>query len=250
MDNLELWNKVKQAPPSALKPIQAGRLKGKSDISPQWRYQALTEQFGPCGEGWRYEIQKIWNEPGANEETFVFAHINLFFIRINTGQRCWSEAIPGIGGSKVIQREWDKTNKAWKLYNNDEGYKMAVTDALGTACKMLGVAADVYMGLWDGSKYTGGNGGKPSPAPAAKAPPKVAYVTAKQYADLLKVGAGMDLNKDEVGKVAAWYRKSDKMTAAEAASLIKNWDSEFNKFLDAREQYEAHGPDKEFGDEG
>ena len=30
---------------------------------------------------------------------------------------------------------------------------MATTDALGVAMKHLGVAADVYMGLWDGSKY-------------------------------------------------------------------------------------------------
>ena len=39
------------------------------------------------------------------------------------------------------------------LYSNDEGYKMAVTDALGTAMKMLGVAAEVYLGNFDGSKY-------------------------------------------------------------------------------------------------
>ena len=30
---------------------------------------------------------------------------------------------------------------------------MAVTDAFSTALKMLGVAADIYAGRWDGSKY-------------------------------------------------------------------------------------------------
>ena len=30
---------------------------------------------------------------------------------------------------------------------------MAVTDAIGTAMKMIGVAADIYFGKWDGSKY-------------------------------------------------------------------------------------------------
>jgi hypothetical protein len=40
-----------------------------------------------------------------------------------------------------------------RLHTSDEGYKMAVTDALGTALKMLGVGADVYAGRWDGSKY-------------------------------------------------------------------------------------------------
>jgi hypothetical protein len=39
------------------------------------------------------------------------------------------------------------------MHSNDEGYKMAITDALSVAMKSLGVAADIYMGLWDGSKY-------------------------------------------------------------------------------------------------
>ena len=30
---------------------------------------------------------------------------------------------------------------------------MAITHALSTAMKMLGMAADIYAGMWDGSKY-------------------------------------------------------------------------------------------------
>ncbi|MFH4181117.1 hypothetical protein WDA55_23970, partial [Acinetobacter baumannii] len=40
-----------------------------------------------------------------------------------------------------------------KLVAIDEGYKKAVTDALGVAFKAIGVAADVYLGNFDGSKY-------------------------------------------------------------------------------------------------
>ena len=39
------------------------------------------------------------------------------------------------------------------LYCNDEGFKMAITDALGTALKMLGVAADIYQGGNHDTKY-------------------------------------------------------------------------------------------------
>ena len=53
----------------------------------------------------------------------------------------------GIGGSKLVAIEKGSP------VSNDEGYKMAVTDAFSTALKMLGVAADIYAGLWDGSKY-------------------------------------------------------------------------------------------------
>lgn len=159
--NLELWEKLNQPPPSALKPITGGRLKGKSDINPQWRYLALTEQFGPCGIGWKYTIDKLWLEPGSNGEVFAFARISLYVK--SDGE--WSDPIPGIGGSKLIQKE------AGGLYNNDEAYKMTVTDALSVAFKVLGGAADIYMGLWDGSKYRGnGDTNRPSAGPVRRQP--------------------------------------------------------------------------------
>ena len=30
---------------------------------------------------------------------------------------------------------------------------MSITDALSVACKMLGIAADIYAGAWDGTQY-------------------------------------------------------------------------------------------------
>ena len=57
-DNLRFYEQLRNVPQGALKPIQAGRLKGKSDINPVWRIQAMTSVFGPCGIGWKYEIVK------------------------------------------------------------------------------------------------------------------------------------------------------------------------------------------------
>ena len=140
---MEIWNKFSKPPVSALKTIQAGRLKGKSDINPQWRYQAMTEVFGVCGIGWKYEITRLWTEQASYEQVFAFASINLYIRQDDA----WSDAIPAIGGSMLIQKEREG------LHSNDEAYKMAVTDALGTAMKMLGVAAEIYLGNFDGSKY-------------------------------------------------------------------------------------------------
>lgn len=140
---MEAWNKMKRPPAWALRTIQAGRLKGKSDINPQWRYQAMTEVFGPCGIGWKYTIENLWTEPGPDNQVFAFARVSLEVKQDGV----WSEPIPGIGGHMLIVKE--KSG----LHANDEAYKMAVTDALSTAMKMLGVAADVYSGAWDGSKY-------------------------------------------------------------------------------------------------
>lgn len=142
-DNLKIWNAVKQPPKEALRPIQAGRLKGKSDINPQWRYQAMTEQFGPIGIGWYPVIVKEWTEPANGGQVFAFVDI-LLYVKID-GE--WSNGIPGTGGSMLIVQE------THGLHANDEAFKMAYTDALSVAMKMLGFASDVYAGLWDGAKY-------------------------------------------------------------------------------------------------
>jgi hypothetical protein len=144
-EKMQIWNAVKQPPKTALRQIGAGRLKGKTDINPQWRYQAMTEQFGPCGIGWRYEVVRLWQEAGTLDQVFAFAEIKLF---VKEGDK-WSEGIPGIGGSMLIAKE------SSGLHSNDEAYKMAITDALSVAMKMLGVAADVYAGMWDGDRFKG-----------------------------------------------------------------------------------------------
>jgi hypothetical protein len=143
MNNLDLWNKLNKPPPSALKTIGAGRLKGMSDINPQWRLQVMTEHFGQIGIGWYYEIVEMWTEDGAGGELMAFVQINLF--TCNGG--VWSKPIVGIGGSALVAKE------SSGLRANDEGYKMATTDALSVAMKQLGVASAIYEGRWDGSKY-------------------------------------------------------------------------------------------------
>lgn len=104
----------------------------------------MTEQFGICGQGWKYTIDKLWTEQGTAGQVFCFALISVY---VRGQGDTWNDPIPGIGGHMLIEHETKG------LHNNDEGYKMAVTDALSVALKMLGVAADIYLGLWDGSKY-------------------------------------------------------------------------------------------------
>ena len=55
-DNLALYNALRVVPQTAQKEIQAGKLKGFTDINPMWRIKKLTELFGPCGFGWWYRI--------------------------------------------------------------------------------------------------------------------------------------------------------------------------------------------------
>jgi len=142
-DNLKYWNTFNQPPRTALKQIEAGRMKGKTDINPQWRYKAMTETFGVVGIGWKFTVDKMWTEPAANEEIMVFVNVSVY---IKNGD-VWSDPIPGNGGATLVVKE------SSKMYNDDDAFKKATTDALSTAMKMLGVAADIYAGGWDGAKY-------------------------------------------------------------------------------------------------
>jgi nickel-dependent lactate racemase len=144
MEAMETWNSLAHVPKSALKTIVGGRLKGKSDINPQWRYQALTEKFGLCGFGWKYTIEKQWMEKYDNGEIACFVNVNFF---VNDKDNGWSDAIPANGGSMFVSNERNG------VYVSDECYKMAITDAIGTAAKMIGLAADVYLGKTDNNIY-------------------------------------------------------------------------------------------------
>lgn len=143
MENLEIYNAARTVPKEAQKHIGGGRLKGMTDINPMWRIKLLTELFGVCGFGWKYEIVNKWVETAmAKDEITANIEINLY-IKVD-GE--WSAPIPAVGGSMLVASERNG------LYVNDECYKMALTDAISVACKSLGVGADIYWQK-DNTKY-------------------------------------------------------------------------------------------------
>ena len=161
-NNMRIYEAVRSVPQSALKEIKGGKLKGFTDINPMWRIKTMTEQFGLCGIGWKYTIDKQWLEPGYNGTVKAFVNLSLY-IKVD-GE--WSDAIPGTGGSSYISAE------SGSLYTDDECYKKALTDAISVACKALGVGADIY---WEGdrTKYS-------QTSPAAEQPGTVAQAAAQQ----------------------------------------------------------------------
>lgn len=135
--NLDLWNRLSQTDPSATKPFNNGRFNG-TQIDPYYRYKLMTEVFGPIGKGWGYELtDPIFN--GA----MVFIGAKAWYVDTDTKEKLWSS----------IQYGGDVLVKGAKGTPNDEALKMAVTDAVGKALSLIGVAADVYAGQYDDSKY-------------------------------------------------------------------------------------------------
>lgn len=129
---MRFWNKLANVPKEHLKGFsKAGGFRG-TDIKPQWRIQVMTETFGPCGIGW-----------GMTEPSFMSTDDSVHctvgvWVRDEGGEK--SDIVWGVGGTMFGR-------------SNDEAYKMSYTDALGNAMVKLGVASDIYMGYFDGSKY-------------------------------------------------------------------------------------------------
>ena len=216
MENMKIWDAVKQPPSEALKEIVGGRLKGKTDINPQWRYQVMTEQFGMCGVGWMYDV-RVWNEPTVSDQVFAFAEVNLY---IKQGEE-WSDPIPGIGGSMLVTKE------SAGLHASDEGYKMAITDALSVAMKMLGVGANIYAGLYD-SKYQ----------PETKKPPVKKQAKPKEF-DTATLEGALEFLENKYPKVwghtgvAVKMSESYGVTGDTMAELIANLSQEHkDKFIE------------------
>lgn len=224
---VKVYESLARPPKDALREIQAGKLKGKTDINPQWRYKAMTEKFGLVGIGWKYEVQKLWTEQGAGNEKLAFAQIAVF---LKNGET-WSEPIVGIGGSRLVALE------KGAAVSNDEGYKMAVTDAFSTALKMIGVAADIYAGRWNGTKYKNEpqeNAQTPQPPKQAAKPkqpaklpftPKGGESTPEEKARIkelceAKYADGKRIFSNEEIKTYSGYRQTK--TARELIAFIEN----------------------------
>ena len=130
-DNKIYWDQLKKTDPRFTKRINKG-FGEITTIDPQWQIGKMTEVFGPVGIGWGYTVQYTYTEQ------LVFAEVSI-----------WTEAYSNIYGPVCsVQKLWRKTGAL-----DDEAPKKAMTDAMTKALSHLGVSADVFLGMFDNSKY-------------------------------------------------------------------------------------------------
>jgi hypothetical protein len=134
-----LWLKLGKTDPAQTKAFnRAGGFRGTA-VKPMWVMQRLTEEFGPCGVGWGVDEPKF-EVVQAGGEVLIYCTVG-----------CWhgqmQNTLYGVGGDKVSAKRGDG------VFNDDEAFKKAYTDAIMNAFKFIGVAADVHMGRFDDNKY-------------------------------------------------------------------------------------------------
>ncbi len=140
-ENTALWDKLGKTDPSHTKTFKrAGGFSGTA-IKPMWSYRRMTEEFGPCGVGWGINQPSFQVVPNpASEEILVYCTVAVWH-----GER--DRIVFGVGGDKVAGK-----NK-FGAVTDDEAFKKAFTDAVTNALKLIGVGADVHMGMFDDNKY-------------------------------------------------------------------------------------------------
>jgi len=140
MTNTAIWDALSKTDPKHTKQFKrAGGFSGTA-MKPIWIVKRMTEQFGPCGQGWginRPEFQ-VEHTP---DESLVYCYVSIWH-----GSR--ENEIWGVGGDKVRT-----TRKSGDVFTDDEAFKKAFTDAVNNALKYLGIGADIHMGQFDDSKY-------------------------------------------------------------------------------------------------
>lgn len=150
MSNTDLWDKLGKTDPKHTKPFKrAGGFEGTA-IKPMFSYRRLTEEFGPCGTGWGVNEPVFQVVPGHNNEVLVFCTVSGWYLH---GDK--QRMVYGVGGDKVVThiKANEKYNRPERWENDDEAFKKAFTDALTNAFKLVGVGADVHMGMFDDNKY-------------------------------------------------------------------------------------------------
>jgi len=128
--NKEIWDLIKVTDPRFTKDVTFGR--GFTSIDPMYQIGKMTEIFGPVGHGWGYDVKYNYTNDYISAEVSVWTkhQANSF------GPVC--SLLP----LKNTKGKFD-----------DEAGKKVMTDALTKAFSHLGMSADVFMGLFESSKY-------------------------------------------------------------------------------------------------
>jgi hypothetical protein len=143
-NNLSLWDAVSTTDPSHTKHVnQRG---GFTAIDAYSQIRRATEVWGPVGTGWGWTVE--W----ADGPNCVIARVTAWY-------DAESNAVSHVGCAS-----WGSADRI-----DTDAPKKALTDGITKCLSLLGFNADVFMGKFDGNKYT------TAPAAPAAAPPNLAH---------------------------------------------------------------------------
>ncbi len=135
--NLSLWDIVEKTDPSHTKQVNFGRK--ITAIDPYRQIKSATQQFGPAGVGWGWEVKQVQHLP-TNE---ICVLISLWhgeeMYKFSGRVEQWGQA------SLYIDKAEQK--------KDTDCMKKATTDGITKCLSLLGFNADIFLGKYDDNKY-------------------------------------------------------------------------------------------------
>lgn len=138
-ENLSIWERFADIDPKFTKGITGKAYKGTSP-NPQYVIRCLTEIFGPVGEGFGWEVVREDFTPLGGEV--------LHWCRIRFWHTVRENAFDSYGQTKAMYPSRDG-----KIIVDEDAPKKSLTDAIIKAASHIGIAANIFLGRWDDSKY-------------------------------------------------------------------------------------------------
>ena len=133
-DRTKLWESVCDTNPADTKKVSLGRT--FTAIDPYSQIRKATEVFGPAGSGWGWTVIRV--EYTQTNQVAVL-------VRLWHGENTHSIEQWGQAGMFIDNAEKKK---------DDDCFKKATTDGITKCLSYLGFNADVFLGKFDGNKYT------------------------------------------------------------------------------------------------
>ncbi|PHM22644.1 hypothetical protein [Xenorhabdus ehlersii] len=170
--NLRIWKAVQRTDPRFTKPLEGVGYTGTS-INSNYMLMRATEQFGPAGGSWGYQVleDKMLDGAPMTEPVYDANNKQTGFRLLRDGdgtlicEQNHSIKIllwyPLGDGTRGEIESYGATPYRYKTKNgiktDGEVIKKSLTDAIKKALSMLGFSADVFMGMYDNPEYLAEN---------------------------------------------------------------------------------------------
>lgn len=141
-NKLAIWNAVEQTDPDYTKSFnRGGGFKGTS-TNATYLAKKATNQFGPIGIGWGYNVIDETYQPGQDKDVIHVVRIKLWYEW--NGKR---GEVEHFGQTQFVGK-----NKNG-YFTDEEAPKKSLTDAVSKCLSLLGFAADIHLGMYDDNRY-------------------------------------------------------------------------------------------------
>lgn len=148
MNKLEMWERLEPTNPKYTKPFTRGGGFRGTAINSTYVVRRLTDEFGPCGMGWRLVIESDRTEPGHTLRNGDRAIVHVVRGHLEykiDGQ--WHATGPQFGQTMLVDENKNGT------FTDEEAPKKSITDCLSKCAVLLGITADIHLGMFDDNKY-------------------------------------------------------------------------------------------------